>query len=525
MNTEIKKIQNRPLNNPITIIGATLAITLSAGSAMAINAGPDHKKDHSERMHSEHNSDTWLTLIRSDQALGAPVIGLHDEEIGSIDDLIIDRGTGRVAFAVIGYGGILDIGENLFAAQYGKLDYSPTDERFSIRMTKEQAERQIEFLPENWDDLSNSSWMDEITGIVDGWDLDGYGDQDLASSNTMELKGTIKEIKRHERGNSEDVIVCFDDDDGKSREVVLGPSWYIMGMENTPAVDDRVELVAAEHNDRLIATEARISGQEIKLRDQEGRVYWNSTKHQSPRYVLLSELVGQNVEIGGSTSGEIQNTVLETTSGRVAFFGFDPNDNFLGLGDEVRLVPWSAMNIAADMTVWSESSEEELGNAELMPEDLSTMRTVKSIENAYHRFGMSVPSFSSESDESHRTRLNTKHSGNAWSKDSSLVEDFANGKSVRLSGEFLSMGTTRLRNGSITASAMWLKTSEGNQQVILGPNWFVDRQGLELNKGDRVTVQGRTATIDGERYTAAWNVNHDTSTWALWNNETPAWVD
>ncbi len=528
MNTTMKNtVLNRPITRSMTIVGAALALSLSAGSALAINAEPDHQKDRKQRMQSKQHADTWLTLVRSDQVLGAAVMGINNEEVGSIDDLIIDRGTGRIAFAVIGYGGILDIGENLFAAEYNKLDYSSTDERFSISMTKEQAERQIEFLPDNWNDLSQSSWMDEITGVVDGWDTESYGDKDLASSKTMKLNGTVKEIKRDERGNAEDIIVSFDDQNGKSREVVLGPSWYIMGLGDTPSTNDRIELVAANHNGRLIATEARLGGKDIKLRDTNGRVYWKSTNHKTARYVLLSDLIGKNVEIGGSTSGEIQNAVVETTSGRVAFFGFDPNDNFLGLGDDVSLVPWSAMHIAADMTVWSESSEAQFGKAEPMPEDLSTLRTAKSLENAYQRFDLAVPNFSSSERQgmNGHSKSNDGLAGNAWSKNSALVTKFSKGKSVRMSGEFVRMDTATLENGAITATSMWIKTPEGNREVILGPNWFIDRQGLELNKGDRVSIQGRTASIDGRDYTAAWNVNQDTNTWALWDDMTPAWVD
>tara|TARA_R110000868_G_scaffold241497_3_gene496898 strand:+ start:666057 stop:667643 length:1587 start_codon:yes stop_codon:yes gene_type:complete len=528
MNTTMKNtVLNRPITRSMTIVGAALALSLSAGSAMAINAEPDHQKDRKQRMQSQHQEDSWLTLVRSDKVLGATVMGLNNEEVGSIDDLIIDRGTGRVAFAVIGYGGILTMGENLFAAEYNKLDYSSTDERFSISMTKEQAERQIEFLPDNWNDLSQSSWMDEITGVVDGWDTESYGDKDLASSKTMKLNGTVKEIKRDERGNAEDIIVSFDDQNGKSREVVLGPSWYIMGLGDTPSTNDRIELVAANHNGRLIATEARLGGKDIKLRDTNGRVYWKSTNHKTARYVLLSDLIGKNVEIGGSTSGEIQNAVVETTSGRVAFFGFDPNDNFLGLGDDVSLVPWSAMHIAADMTVWSESSEAQFGKAEPMPEDLSTLRTAKSLENAYQRFDLAVPNFSSSERQgmNGHSKSNDGLAGNAWSKNSALVTKFSKGKSVRMSGEFVRMDTATLENGAITATSMWIKTPEGNREVILGPNWFIDRQGLELNKGDRVSIQGRTASIDGRDYTAAWNVNQDTNTWALWDDMTPAWVD
>ncbi|MBO6513543.1 MAG: PRC-barrel domain-containing protein [Phycisphaerales bacterium] len=502
-----------------------LAITLAAGSSYALETNPNHySAEHSGKV---HDATPWLTLVRSDTLMGTKVVGSDNEKIGNIDDLVIDRGTGRIVFAVVGHGGILSIGEDLFATEYSRMTYYPTLERFEINMTKEQADRQVEFLPENWKDLGHSDWMDEFNEFMSDEDTKLYGGVNLANGKTHEVEGTITDVKRLENGDTEDVIVTVETKDGDSREVILGPSWYIMGLDSAPTVSDTIELVAAKHDGRMIAIEAKIAGRDIKLRDSDGKVQWKMDSRETPRYVLLSDLIGRDVEIGGTTSGEIQSAVVETSSGRVAFFGFDPNENLFGLADEISLVPWSEFNITPDLTIWSNSDDETFSGALAMPEDLGTMKTKRSLQNAYSPFSEDVPNFEVQKyeDRSDTSSKTWDRTGEAWNKNSKLTTMFADGKKVKLKGDFIRTDTVELHNGAITATTILLNTDDGEQQVILGPTWYIENQEMDIDWGDEVRVVGRKTTIDGKTYIAAWNLEDPKTSWTLWNDTTPAWVD
>ncbi len=518
--TNTTRKQHAPLAGAVA-----LAIALAAGSSAVIAAGPEHKGDkHTQRA---HDATAYLTLVRSDALIGSDVMGTNSTKIGTVKDMVIDRGTGRVVFAIIGHGGILTIGQDVFASEYSRLGYSSADGHFTIDMTEEQAERQVEFLPEDWNDLAHSDWMSDFTESIMGEDTERYGDAKLAMGETTEIKGLVSKVARTEDGEYEDVVLTIEDQQGESRKVVLGPSWYIMGMDNTPATGDRVELTTVRHDGRLIATNARVGSQELKLRDRNGHASWKMQSRETPRYVLLSDLTGRQIEIGGTTAGEVQNTIVETSSGRVAFFGFDSNDNLFGLGDEITMVPWSTLQISPDLTIWSESSSETFAGAMAMPDDLSTLRTKRSITNAFTPFDMRVPNFEANTQAMDRDHSISNHLryGDAWSKDSKLTKTFAEGNKVKLNGEFLRTESVELGNGGTSATALWLNTADGRQQVILGPNWFVEHQDLKMNRGDTVSIVGRKATIDGKEYIAAWDIEHETSTWTLWDDTTPAWVD
>jgi hypothetical protein len=51
------------------------------------------------------------SLIGSDKVEGTAVYGSDDKRIGSIDRVMIDKQSGKVAYAVLSYGGFLGIGD------------------------------------------------------------------------------------------------------------------------------------------------------------------------------------------------------------------------------------------------------------------------------------------------------------------------------------------------------------------------------------------------------------------------------
>ena len=62
------------------------------------------------------------SLIGSDKVDGTPVYGADDRKIGSVQRVMIDKISGKVAYAVISFGGFLGMGEELLPDAVGKLE-------------------------------------------------------------------------------------------------------------------------------------------------------------------------------------------------------------------------------------------------------------------------------------------------------------------------------------------------------------------------------------------------------------------
>ena len=66
------------------------------------------------------------TLIGSDKVEGTAVYGPDDQKIGSIERVMIEKTSGRVSYAVIGFGGFLGIGNDHYPLPWNSLKYDTT---------------------------------------------------------------------------------------------------------------------------------------------------------------------------------------------------------------------------------------------------------------------------------------------------------------------------------------------------------------------------------------------------------------
>ena len=101
------------------------------------------------------NVKSTHSLIASDRVEGTRVYGADGKHIGSIERLIIGKLDGRVAYAVLSFGGFLGIGHDHYPLPWEKLNYDTQLDGYRIDLTKEQ----IEGAPSYADD--DDSWYND----------------------------------------------------------------------------------------------------------------------------------------------------------------------------------------------------------------------------------------------------------------------------------------------------------------------------------------------------------------------------
>jgi hypothetical protein len=77
-------------------------------------------------------------LIESDRVEGTTVYGLSGTNIGSIKRLMIEKVSGRVAYAVMSFGGFLGMGEENHAVPWNKLTYDISLGGYRTDITEDQ---------------------------------------------------------------------------------------------------------------------------------------------------------------------------------------------------------------------------------------------------------------------------------------------------------------------------------------------------------------------------------------------------
>jgi PRC-barrel domain len=90
-----------------------------------------------------------------EDVIGKRVVNLEGEDLGKIEDVIIDAPNARVSYAILSFGGFLGVGDKLFALPWVSLFYSPENGSFGLKADKELLKRAPGFDRNNWPDLSD----------------------------------------------------------------------------------------------------------------------------------------------------------------------------------------------------------------------------------------------------------------------------------------------------------------------------------------------------------------------------------
>ena len=80
------------------------------------------------------------TAIRASRVIGTAVKDGSGETIGKIEDVMLDKTDNAIMFAVVGFGGVLGMGEKFHPVPWSTLDFAPEFNAYVIPLSKEQLE-------------------------------------------------------------------------------------------------------------------------------------------------------------------------------------------------------------------------------------------------------------------------------------------------------------------------------------------------------------------------------------------------
>ncbi len=82
-----------------------------------------------------------ISLIGSDKVDGTAVYGADEKKIGSIERVMIDKISGKVAYAVLSFGGFMGMGEDYYPVPWSTLKYDTNLGGYRVNLTKELLDR------------------------------------------------------------------------------------------------------------------------------------------------------------------------------------------------------------------------------------------------------------------------------------------------------------------------------------------------------------------------------------------------
>jgi hypothetical protein len=85
------------------------------------------------------------SLIASDKVEGTAVYGADQRKIGSLERVMIDKISGKVAYAVLSFGGFLGMGEDYYPMPWSTLKYDTKLGGYLVNLTKDQLDNAPKF--------------------------------------------------------------------------------------------------------------------------------------------------------------------------------------------------------------------------------------------------------------------------------------------------------------------------------------------------------------------------------------------
>ena len=108
------------------------------------------------------------TLIGSDKVEGTAVYGADSNKIGSIERVMIDKQSGRVSYAVLGFGGFLGLGNDHYPLPWQSLKYDTNLGGYITGVTEQQLRGAPKFGNDNewnWGDTARTRAVNAYYGV------------------------------------------------------------------------------------------------------------------------------------------------------------------------------------------------------------------------------------------------------------------------------------------------------------------------------------------------------------------------
>jgi len=94
--------------------------------------------------------------------LRGEIYNRREDRLGILKEFMLDLDSGRICYAVMSAGGILGVGEKLFAIPWRALTHDAENACFVLDITEERLMSAPGFDKRHWPDMSDAAWVQDI---------------------------------------------------------------------------------------------------------------------------------------------------------------------------------------------------------------------------------------------------------------------------------------------------------------------------------------------------------------------------
>jgi sporulation protein YlmC with PRC-barrel domain len=122
----------------------------------------------------QDTTSTAGRLIAADQVQGTTIYNPNGDNLGSVEDVMIDKVTGKIAYAVVGFGGFLGIGNRHYPLPWEKLSYDPSMGGYVVDLDRSVLEGAPSYADNDavaWNDRAWDEQVYDYYGARPYWDI------------------------------------------------------------------------------------------------------------------------------------------------------------------------------------------------------------------------------------------------------------------------------------------------------------------------------------------------------------------
>jgi len=112
-------------------------------------------------------------LMGASTLIGNEVYNPEEEHLGEIKEVMIETATGDVAYAVLSFGGLLGLGDKLFAVPWNALKLDTRNKCFILDEDKESLKNAPGFEKDAWPRMADRQWgsaVHDYYGVRPYWE-------------------------------------------------------------------------------------------------------------------------------------------------------------------------------------------------------------------------------------------------------------------------------------------------------------------------------------------------------------------
>jgi len=113
----------------------------------------ENKKEAVER--AQVANESMQQVSRASKIIGTSVKNSKGEKLGDIKDLVLDPESGRMAYAVVSFGGVFGVGNKLFAVPWKALLWTREKENYVLDLDKATLKKAPGFDKKHWPDSAD----------------------------------------------------------------------------------------------------------------------------------------------------------------------------------------------------------------------------------------------------------------------------------------------------------------------------------------------------------------------------------